>query len=44
MKDAFIARDIIGIMPRGKRFVDLFAGGCTMCIVLFKKGNGKYEN
>ena len=22
-----IARDIIGVLPRGKRFVDLFAGG-----------------
>ena len=25
-----IAKEIIGILPRGKRFVDLFAGGCAM--------------
>ena len=36
-----IARDIIGIMPRGKRFVDLFAGGCAVTHAAMI--SGKYE-
>ena len=37
-----LASDIIGILPRGKRFVDLFGGGGSMshCAVL----SGKYES
>ena len=36
-----IARDIIGIMPRGKRFVDLFAGGCAVTHAAMI--SGKYD-
>jgi hypothetical protein len=36
-----IARDIISILPRGKRFVDLFAGGCAMTHAAMI--SGKYE-
>ena len=36
-----IARDIIGIMPSGKRFVDLFAGGCAVTHAAII--SGKYE-
>lgn len=36
-----IAKDIIGVLPGGERFVDLFAGGCsvTHCAML----SGKYK-
>jgi hypothetical protein len=36
-----IAKDIIDLLPTGKRFVDLFAGGCAMthCAIL----SGKYK-
>ena len=36
-----IAKDIIGQLPSGRRFVDLFAGGCAMtdCAML----SGKYQ-
>ena len=37
-----IARDIIGIMPRGKRFVDLFAGGCAVTHAAMI--SGKYDS
>ena len=36
-----IARDIIGLLPRGKRFVDLFAGGCAMTHAAMI--SGKYD-
>ena len=36
-----IARDIIACLPRGKRFVDLFAGGCAMTHAAIV--SGKYE-
>ena len=36
-----IARDIIALLPRGKRFVDLFAGGCAMTHAAIL--SGKYE-
>lgn len=36
-----IARDIIGILPSGKRFVDLFAGGCAMTHAAMI--SGKYD-
>ena len=36
-----IARYIIGIMPRGKRFVDLFAGGCAVTHAAMI--SGKYD-
>ena len=36
-----IARDIMAILPRGKRFVDLFAGGCAMTHAAIL--SGKYE-
>lgn len=34
-----IAEDIIALLPKGKRFVDLFAGGCAMthCALLSDK-------
>ena len=36
-----IAKDIIGVLPSGERFVDLFAGGCsiTHCAMV----SGKYN-
>ena len=36
-----IAKDIINALPSGDRFVDLFAGGCSMthCAML----SGKYK-
>lgn len=36
-----IANDIVGLLPSGDRFVDLFAGGCaiTHCAIL----SGKYK-
>ena len=36
-----IAKDIIGVLPGGERFVDLFAGGCSMthCAMF----SGKYN-
>ena len=36
-----IAKDIIGVLPGGERFVDLFAGGCSMthCAMV----SGKYN-
>ena len=36
-----IAKDIIGVLPSGERFVDLFAGGCsiTHCAMI----SGKYN-
>lgn len=36
-----LAEDIIALLPKGKRFVDLFAGGCAMthCALL----SGKWE-
>lgn len=36
-----IAREIIGVLPRGKRFVDLFAGGCAMTHAAMI--SGKYD-
>ena len=36
-----IARDIIGIMPSGQRFVDLFAGGCAVTHAAMI--SGKYD-
>lgn len=36
-----IGRDIIGVLPRGKRFVDLFAGGCAMTHAAMI--SGKYD-
>jgi hypothetical protein len=36
-----IAKKIIGVLPRGKRFVDLFAGGCAMTHAAMI--SGKYE-
>lgn len=36
-----IAREIISILPSGKRFVDLFAGGCAMTHAAIL--SGKYE-
>ena len=36
-----IARDIISILPSGRRFVDLFAGGCAMTHAAIL--SGKYE-
>lgn len=36
-----IARDIIACLPRGNRFVDLFAGGCAMTHAAIL--SGKYE-
>ena len=36
-----IAKEIISILPRGKRFVDLFAGGCAMTHAAMI--SGKYE-
>lgn len=36
-----LAKDIVNILPEGKRFVDLFCGGCaiTHCAML----SGKYD-
>ena len=36
-----IAKEIIGMLPRGKRFVDLFAGGCAMTHAAMI--SGKYD-
>jgi 16S rRNA G966 N2-methylase RsmD len=36
-----IAREIISVLPRGRRFVDLFAGGCAMTHAAIL--SGKYE-
>lgn len=37
-----IAKDIVEILPKGKRFVDLFAGGCAMTHAAML--SGKYEH
>lgn len=36
-----IAKDIVSVLPRGRRFVDLFAGGCAMTHAALL--SGKYE-
>ena len=36
-----IVREIVSILPRGKRFVDLFAGGCAVTHAAIL--SGKYE-
>lgn len=36
-----IAKDIVELLPSGKRFVDLFAGGCAMTHAAML--SGKYE-
>lgn len=36
-----IAKDIISVLPSGKRFVDLFAGGCAVTQAALL--SGKYE-
>lgn len=36
-----IARDLIGIIPSGERFVDVFAGGCAMSHAALLAGRGK---
>ena len=41
-----IAEDIIALLPTGKRFVDLFAGGCAMthCALLSDKWESVLSN